>query len=203
MQRRKKVKLILGITGTIGSGKSTVARMFETGDSLLIDADKLAHESFRTGSPVYKKIVAFFGEGILGRAKRIDRAKLARIVFVNRTALERLNKIVHKSVIADIRRMIRDSDKSLIILDAALILESKLKKMVDELLVVKAGKEQRILRSKERLGLSRREVLDRMKYQISQGAKLRLADFIIDNSGSMSKTRRQVSETMRKLGICG
>jgi dephospho-CoA kinase len=99
--------------------------------------------------------------------------------------------------------MIKDSDKNLIILDAALILESGLKEMVDDLLVVKAGKEQRILRSQKRLGLSRREVLGRMKYQISQDAKLRLADFIIDNSGSMSKTRRQVSEIMRKLGICG
>jgi len=199
MFKRKKAKLVLGLTGTIGSGKSTVARMFKTKDSLLIDADKLAHDSFRIGSSVYKQVVAYFGEGILRPDKRIDRAKLAAIAFVNKAALIKLNKIVHKAVIAEIKRLVKDSGKKLVILDAALLIEAGLKKMVDKLVVVKAGRQQQILRSQRRLGLSKDEVSQRMKYQISQSAKLRLADFIIDNSGLISKTRKQVSEIRRAL----
>ncbi len=199
MLKRKKAKLVLGLTGTIGSGKSTVAGMFKTKDSLLIDADKLAHDSFRIGSPVYRKVVAYFGEGILKSDKRINRAKLAAIAFVNKEALIKLNKIVHKSVIAEIKRLVKDSDKKLVILDAALLIEAGLRKMVDKLVVVKAGRQQQILRSQRRLGLSKDEVSQRMKYQISQSAKLRLADFIIDNSGLISKTRKQVSEIRRAL----
>jgi dephospho-CoA kinase len=199
MLKRKKTKLVLGLTGTIGSGKSTVARMFKTKDSLLIDADKLAHDSFRIGSPVYRKVVAYFGEGILRPDKRIDRAKLAAIAFVNKTALIKLNNIVHKAVIAEIKRLVKDSGKKLVILDAALLIEAGLRKMVDKLAVVKSGRQQQILRSQKRLGLSKKDVSLRMKYQISQSAKLRLADFIIDNSGIISKTRKQVSEIRRTL----
>jgi len=199
MLKQKKAKLVLGLTGTIGSGKSTVARMFKTKDSLLIDADKLAHDSFRIGSPVYKQVVAYFGEGILKSDKRIDRAKLAAIAFVNKTVLIKLNNIVHKAVIAEIKQLIKDSGKKLVILDAALLIEAGLRKMVDKLVVVKASRQQQILRSQRRLGLSKVEVSQRMKYQISQGAKLRLADFIIDNSGLISKTRKQVFEIRRAL----
>ncbi len=198
MQRRKKAKLVLGITGNIGSGKSTVARMFKTKDSLLIDADKLAHDSLKAGTPVYKKIVSYFGSRIL-KGRRIDRGKLARIVFVNKAAMARLNGITHKQVIADIRRLTRQAGKRLVLLDAALLVEAGLRGMVDKLAVVRASREQRIERSRKRLGLSREEILVRMEHQISQGAKLRLADFIIDNSGSINETKKQVFEIRRKL----
>ncbi|MDD5128286.1 MAG: dephospho-CoA kinase [Candidatus Omnitrophica bacterium] len=199
MPKQKKTKLVLGITGGIGSGKSTVARMLKTRDSLLIDADRLAHDSFKIGSPVYKKVVAYFGERILKADKRIDRSKLGRIVFINKAALAKLNDIVHHAVIADIRRLIKASDKKFIILDAALIIETGLAGMVDKLLVVKADREQQIIRSQKRLGLEREEILQRMEYQISQAAKLRLADFIIDNRGLISETRKQVSEIRRMV----
>jgi len=183
----------------MGSGKSTVARMFKNKNCQLIDADKLAHESFNIGSAVYNKIVASFGRGILKINKHIDRTKLASLAFANKASLTKLNGIVHQAVIADIKRRIKNSNKEIIILDAALIIETGLRKMVDKLVVVKADREQRILRSQKRLGLSRIEVSRRIKYQISQDAKLRLADFIIDNSGVISKTRKQVSEIRRFL----
>jgi len=102
-------------------------------------------------------------------------------------------------VIAEIKRLVKDSGKKLVILDAALLIEAGLRKMVDKLAVVKAGRQQQILRSQRRLGLSKKDVSRRMKYQISQSAKLRLADFIIDNSGLISETRKQVSEIRRAL----
>ncbi len=199
MLKQKKAKLVLGVTGSMGSGKSTVARMFKDRDCQVIDADKLAHQSFNIGSFVYKKIIASFGRGILKHNNCIDRARLAGLAFSSKASLTKLNKIVHQAVIADIRRRIRNSDKKIIILDAALIIEAGLKKIVDKLLVVKANREQRILRSQKRLGLSRDEVARRLKYQISQDEKIRLADFIIDNSGLISKTRKQVSEIRRTL----
>ncbi|MDD5409042.1 MAG: dephospho-CoA kinase [Candidatus Omnitrophica bacterium] len=199
MLKQKKAKLVLGVTGSMGSGKSTVARMFKTRDCQIIDADRLAHKSFSTGSAVYKKIVASFGRGILKHDKRIDRAKLGKIVFADKAALARLNSIVHREVIAEIKRCIKDSKKKIIILDAALIIESGLRRMVDKLVVVTARRQQQILRSQKRLALSKNEIARRIKYQISQNAKLRLADFIIDNSGQISKTRKQVSEIRRAL----
>lgn len=183
----------------MGSGKSTVARMFKTKDCQLIDADKLAHESFAIGSSVYGKIIASFGQQILKHNNCIDRAKLAKIVFVKKTALVRLNSIIHQAVIAEINRRIEKTDKKIVILDAALIIEAGLRKTVDKLVVVRASRQQQILRSQKRLALSKAEITRRMKYQISQNAKLRLADFIIDNSGGISKTRGQVLEIRRLL----
>jgi dephospho-CoA kinase len=199
MSKPKKVKFILGITGTIGSGKSSVARMFKTKDALLIDADKLAHDSCKAGRPAYKRIAACFGKTVLKENKCIDRAKLAKAAFIDKAALNKLNGIVHKEVIAESLRLIKNSGKKFIILDAALLIEAGLRKMVDKLLVVKARRSQQILRSQKRLALSRAEVLRRMECQISQSEKLRLADFIIDNSGSIKQTRKQVSEIRRKL----
>jgi len=199
MLRQKKAKLVLGVTGSMGSGKSTVARMFKAKDCQIIDADRLAHESFSVGSAVYKKVVASFGRGILKSDKHIDRAKLGKIVFADKTALTRLNSIVHRALIAEIRRRIKDSGKKIIILDAALIIEAGLRNMVDKLVVVTARRQQQILRSQKKLSLNKDEIARRIKYQISQNAKKRLADFIIDNSGQISKTRKQVSEIRRTL----
>ncbi|MBU0548285.1 MAG: dephospho-CoA kinase [Candidatus Omnitrophica bacterium] len=199
MLKQKKSKLVLGVTGSIGSGKSTVARMFKHKDCQLIDADCLGHGLMSIGTGVYRKIIKSFGRGILKPDNSIDRAKLARIAFANQAALTRLNNIVHQAVIAEIKRRIKSSGKKAIILDAALIIEAGLRKMVDKLVVVKASRQQQILRSQKRLALSKNEISRRIKYQISQNAKLRLADFIIDNSGKISKTRKQVSEIRRKL----
>lgn len=199
MLRPKKAKLVLGVTGTMGSGKSTVARMFKHKDCQIIDADKLAHESLDIGSAVYNKIIASFGRGILKTNNRIDRVKLADAAFANKAALTKLNNIVHRAVIAEIRQRIKDPGKKIIILDAALIIETGLKKIVDKLVVVTATRQQQISRSQRRLGLSKIEISRRIKYQISQSAKSRLADFIIDNSGQISKTRKQVSEIKRTL----
>ena len=199
MLKQKKSKLVLGVTGNMGSGKSTVARMFKSSDSLLIDADCLGHELVSIGTDVYKKIIKSFGRKILKPDNSIDRVKLAKIAFANKASLNKLNSIVHHAIIAKIKRIIRYSNKRIIILDAALIIESGLNKLIDKLVVVTAKRQQQILRSKKRLLLSKNEISRRIKYQISQNAKMRLADFIIDNSGSISKTRKQVSEIRRTL----
>lgn len=199
MPKQKKSKIVIGVTGSIGCGKSTVARLFKTRDCELIDADSLAHQALFRGGAVYKRIASFFGRGILKSNKNIDRGKLAGIVFVNKAALEKLNRIVHPAVIKEISRRIRNSAKKIIILDAPLIIEAGARSMVDKLVVVTASRSQQFSRAKSKLSLCIEQVNRRIKSQISQSAKSRFANFIIDNSGTISKTRKQVSEIRRKL----
>jgi len=199
MPKQKKSKFVLGVTGNLACGKSTVAAMFKTKDSQIIDADVLAHKLYSIGSSIYRKIKKTFGQGIIKADKRIDRAKLARIVFANKAALAGLNRIVHPKLIREINRRIKNSDKKIIILDAALIIEAGLRKTIDQLVVVTAKKSQQILRSKKSLGFKKDEITGRIKSQISQKAKTRFADFIIDNSGSIAKTKKQVLEIRRTL----
>ncbi|MDD5465704.1 MAG: dephospho-CoA kinase [Candidatus Omnitrophica bacterium] len=199
MLKQRKNKFILGVTGNIGCGKSTAAAMFKTKDVRVIDADVLAHKLYRPGSGIYRKIKKAFGREIIKPNNRIDRVKLAKIVFADKKALVRLNNIVHPELIRQISRRIKNSSKKFIVLDAALIIEAGLRKMVDSLVVVTAKRSQQILRGQKSLGLNRDEVVRIIKSQISQKAKSRFADFIIDNSGPIEKTRKQVLAIRRKL----
>jgi dephospho-CoA kinase len=199
MPKPRKNKLVLGVTGNIGCGKSTVAGFFKTKDCLLIDADKLAHGLFSSGSCVYERIKKYFGQKILKKNNCVDREKLAKIVFANQAALTKLNRIVHPEIIRQVKRRMRSSNKPIIILDAALIIEAGLAGIVDKLVVVTARRLQQIQRSQKSLGLTKQQVIFRMKSQISQKAKSRFADFIIDNSGQLSKTAKQVSKIRRQL----
>ena len=199
MRKPKKNKFVLGVTGNIACGKSTVAGMFKTRDCLLIDADCLGHDLLLAGTGVYRKIIKSFGPGILKPDHSIDRAKLSKIVFANKAALIKLNGIVHPELIRQIKWLIRNSNKRMIILDAALIVEAGLMSMVDKLVVVTAQRKKQILRSQKSLGRVEKQVISIMKSQISQKAKSRFADFIIDNSRQLSKTQQQVSKIRRLL----
>lgn len=199
MLKPRKDKFVLGVTGNIACGKSTVAGMFKDKDCLLIDADCLGHDLMPIGTGVYRKIIKSFGGEVLKPDNSIDRGKLAKIVFAGKTALTRLNNIVHPELIRQIKRRIRSCNKRIIILDAALIIEAGLTGMVDKLVLVTAKRQQQILRSQKSLGLTKKEAILRMKSQISQKAKSRFADFIIDNSGQAGKTQKQVSKIRRQL----
>ena len=199
MRKPKKNKFVLGVTGNIACGKSTVAGMFKTKDCLLIDADCLGHDLLLAGTGVYRKIIKSFGPGILNPDHSIDRAKLSKIVFAKKAALIKLNGIVHPELIRQIKWLIRNSNKRMIILDAALIVEAGLMSMVDKLVVVTAQRKQQILRSQKSLGRAEKQVISIMKSQISQKAKSRFADFIIDNGRQLSETQQQVSKIRRQV----
>lgn len=197
--KSRKRKTILGITGSFGSGKTTVARIFKSFGAALIDADKLAHECLRRGSRTYKKIVRVFGTGILKRNKEINRKKLAGIVFDNKDLLTRLNRIIHPQVIKQIRQAIRKSKSNFLVLDVPLLIESGLHRIVDKLVVVRINRQVQLRRIKKRTSLGRAEILKRIRSQLPLKEKTRLADFIIDNSGSLKETRKQAEEIRRKL----
>jgi len=201
MQRQNpnKKSVVLGITGGFGSGKSTVARIFASFGAKLIDADKIAHRVINPGSKVYKKIAATFGRGILKQNREVDRKKLARVVFNNKNLLKRLNNIVHPEVIRIIKNEIKVSRAKVAVLDAPLLLEAGLEKIVDKLIVVKITKDGQFKRIQNKTFLSKTDILKRIALQIPLRVKARLADFVIDNSGTIEKTKKQVERIRRSL----
>ncbi len=196
---RKNKKSIIGLTGSFGSGKSTVAGIFAAYGARVIDADKIARAAVRRGSKVYKKIVTSFGNRVLARDKAIDRRKLAELIFNDPKQLKRLNAIIHPEVIRIIKAKINSLKKGVIVLDAPLLLEANLQRILDCLIVVKISRDKQFSRLIKRRSLKRADILKRIKSQISQKMKLRFADFIINNSGSLANTRKQVAQIRRKL----
>jgi len=194
-------RLILGLTGSFGSGKSTVARIFKSLGATVIDADRIAHQIIRPGSQIYKKIINIFGKDILKKNKAIDRDKLAQIVFNNKNLLKKLNQIMHPQIIRIIKDEIKTSKSKLIILDAPLLIEAGLNNLVDKLIVVRLDTRQQIKRLLGKLSLKKSEILKRLNVQIPLEDKVRLADFVIDNSGTMGETEQQVKEVWEKMSL--
>ena len=194
--------MIIGITGGLGSGKTTVSGMFRRMGAYVIDADKVCHSLTAPTKKVYRRIVANFGRDVLGKNKEIDRKKLAGIVFKDASKLRLLNGLVHPEAIRKIEKMIREKkNRKTIVVDAALIVESLFYKKMDKLIVVKAGLDKRVKRLIQKNGMTRKEILQRTRMQAPVRKKLALADFIIDNSGSRTKTKIQVERIWKQLGV--
>ncbi len=198
-QNRARKKIILGVTGSFGSGKSTVAGIFKSYGALVIDADKIARRVSLPGGGAYKNIVRTFGEGILRKNKRIDRSKLAGIVFNNRALLRKLNEAVHPEVIRNIKKEIKKSGGKIVVLDAPLLIEAGLKGLADKLIVVKIDRQKQISRLFKKMRITKRAIRERIKAQLPLENKVRLADFVIDNNGSLEETRIQVKQIRRLL----
>jgi dephospho-CoA kinase len=200
MRRRRKNKhrIVVGVTGSFGSGKTTVAKLLKGFGAEVIDADALAHEVIAAASPAYKKILSVFGNNVLNARKEIDRRRLSDFAFSKKRLLAALNRIVHPEVINRIRRHIRDSSASVVVVDAPLLIESGLYKDVDIVVVVKAKRGLQISRLKKRALVTRHQFAQRLRFQAPLRSKLRYADFIIDNSGTIRQTKQQV-ESLRRI----
>ena len=200
--------LKIGLTGGIATGKSSVGRMFAELGVHTIDADEIAHDLMRPGQKVYDDVVRRFGPEILNSDKTVDRARLAELAFdQKRPRIYELNSLVHPGVIEryqqwmeDIRR--REPD-AIAMLEAALLLEAGLRRSFDRVIVVSCRPQQRIERWEKRLKVdaetARREVTRRMMAQAPDEAKIQAADFVVDNSGSVEDTRKQVKKIHEAL----
>jgi dephospho-CoA kinase len=202
--------LKIGLTGGIASGKSAVGEMFVKRGAQLIQSDAVAHALMEPGQPVYDEVVSRFGEGILNSDRTINRSRLAGIAFGSPGAAPRvkeLNEIVHPAVIAYenswMEEVGRRNPNAIAIIEAALILEAGAVARFDHLVVVTSLPEQRFQRFARRLGISedaaRAEVTRRMAAQIPDEEKIKAADFVIDNSGSLDATGEQVQRVFAQL----
>jgi dephospho-CoA kinase len=198
-RQKRNSKIVIGVTGSFGSGKSTVAGILKKHGASVIDADKLAHACIQPGSPAYKRIVSSFGRAVLTRKGEIDRSRLAKVVFNDVRKLRKLNAIIHPQVNLGIKRAIREAGPGIVVLDAPLLIEAGLSGIVDKLVVVNISQNKQISRIQKILKIPRAQIIKRIKCQMPLKVKVRLADFVIDNDGKLEKTRRQVAELLRNL----
>ncbi|MEW6723479.1 MAG: dephospho-CoA kinase [Bacillota bacterium] len=189
--------LVVGLTGGIASGKSTVSRILRQLGAEIIDADRVVKEIERPGTEVWRELVAEFGEGILRKDGSINRKRLARLAFPDPARLKRLNEIVHPRAIQLCQERLEEARRRhrrppLLVLDAPLLIEANMTHMVDEVWVVAVGRETQIQRLIDRDHLSREEALHRLQAQMPLEEKLKYADRVIDTSGSLEETEKQV-----------
>lgn len=193
--------MILGLTGSLGSGKSTVARMFaELGGAAVIDADAITHEVQRPGGPAYDLIVQAFGTDILLPDGAIDRKKLASVVFSDEEKRRFLNSLVHPVVrTEELRLLSQYRNRDLVILMVPLLFENKMEHLADRTAVVTLDEESRRKRLWERSRMSDEEITQRLQSQMPDSEKISLADYVINNSGSLQETRDQVQQVIDQL----
>lgn len=194
---------LVGLTGGLATGKSTVARLFRECGAVVIDADRLAREVVEPDRPAWREIVRTFGRRILRADRRIDRAALGRLVFGHARHLRRLNAIVHPRVArAQVRRTAairRARPRAVIVYDAPVLIEAGAHGRMDALVVVTADQATQITRLRARNGLTRAEALRRIRSQLPLGRKVELADYVIDGCLPIAALRRRVAQIYRDV----
>lgn len=191
---------IIGLTGSFGTGKTFVASIFRTLGARVIDADMITHGLLKKGTGVYRDIVKAFGKPILSRGGDIDRHRLAAVVFADKKKRALLERIVHPRVISSIiARTCKAKFGDVVVIDAPLLIEADLGRIVDELVVVKASRKRQIERAMKKSGMGRRDAQRRIDSQIPLNRKIEMADFVIDNDGTMSETRKITRKVWREI----
>jgi dephospho-CoA kinase len=198
------MSLVIGLTGGIASGKSTVSNMFKEMDITVVDADVEARLAVMKGEPAYFKIIDEFGEDILLANGEIDRQKLGSIIFHQEEKRQILNEIVHPEVRKRMRDQVEKAIKNseeVVVLDIPLLFESKLTYMVDKTLLVYVNDETQLKRLIDRNNLSAEDAGARIRSQMPLSDKIRLADAGIDNNGSIADTKKQLLEILTQFGV--
>lgn len=193
---------IIGLTGGIGSGKSTAAQILTEFGAKVIDADKVAHEVFNPGTEGLQKVVETFGEGVLNANGEIDRKKLAEIVFKDPSALSTLNGIIHprayeltKSRLEEFRRQ----GVEVVVLEVILLVEAGWDHLADEIWVTVAKEDTVVNRLQESRGMTKEEILTRIHAQTSNEERTKYADVVIENDGSYEELKTKLSELWNRI----
>ncbi|NSL51520.1 dephospho-CoA kinase [Calidifontibacillus erzurumensis] len=195
---------IIGLTGGIASGKSTVAKMLKNYGIPIIDADVIAREVVEVGEEAYYKIVEAFGKDILHEDGTIHREKLGAIVFNDEEQRKKLNSIVHPAVrtrMNELKQKYIEGGEKTIVLDIPLLFESKLTHLVDKIILVYVDYDVQVKRLMERNHFTREQAEARIKAQMPLKDKISLADAVLYNNGTISETEKQLAEVLKKWQI--
>jgi len=193
---------IIGLTGAIGSGKSTVAQFLKQMGAEIIDADKTGHEVYRPGTKGIEQIARAFGKDILAGDGSIDRARLADIVFSDEAALARLNDIVHPLIrerIYELIKQYREKRTGVVVLEAALLIETGWTGMVHEVWVTTAPKSVIYQRMKDKNGSTKEQVQSRMKYQLPLSEQRSYAKYVINTNVPLPELQKKVADLWKKI----
>lgn len=193
---------VIGLTGGIGSGKSTVANVLEEQGARILSADKIGHEVYNPGRPAWQEIVDVFGHEVVADDGTIDRKKLGAIVFSDPKNLARLNSIVHprmKGMMRERLAAMAREDVDVAVLEAALLFDAKWDDLVGEIWVTVVPPEVAAKRTAERSGLPEAEILARIKSQMSNEERVQQSDVVIDTDCDMEETKKQALAALEKL----
>lgn len=195
--------IVIGVTGGLGAGKSTVARLFGELGAEVFDADRVVHRLMEPGRAVWKKIRSGFGPSVLEPSGRINRKRLGEIVFRSPARLTALNRIVHpavrRSILGDLARLKARRPNAVAVLDIPLLIESGSAYRTDAVVVVTAPRQAVARRLKARSGWTPVEMKRRSGFQMPPREKVKRADFVVKNGGSVADTRRQVVRVWKKI----
>ncbi|AZA11327.1 dephospho-CoA kinase [Corynebacterium gerontici] len=187
----------IGLTGGIGSGKSTVARLMAARGARIVDADHIARDIVKPGSAVLRQLATTFGEDIINDDGSLKRQELARRAFVSEESTQRLNAITHPAIANEIRRALQQDGT--VVLDHPLLLETASDALVDYVVVVDVPAGQRVRRLVDQRGLDAEDAKARIARQMGDEERRQRADYLIDNSGDLPALERQVEQVWEEL----
>lgn len=193
---------VIGLTGGIGSGKSTVTEFLAELGAVVIDADKVGHKAFEPDTGLWREVVGAFGRGVLTSNGDIDRKKLGAIVFGNPDSLARLNQLMHPRMYDIVKAQIEECQRrgvDVVVLEASLLLEAGWTGLADEVWVTVASEPTVLRRLQEKVGLSRQQSLARIRSQLSSNERTKRADVVIDTDCSLDEVRTKVNGLWQKL----
>lgn len=195
--------LLVGLTGGLATGKSTVARLFRDCGAVVVDADLLALQVVEPGRPAWRDLVRAFGKSVLHDDRTLNRTALAHIVFRNPAQLRRLNRIVHPRVAREQARLTREIARkdphAVVIYDVPLLIEAGAHKRVDRIIVVTADRRTQVARLRARNGVTRTEALRRIRAQMPLADKVKRADYVLDGTLPTEQLRREIKSIYREL----
>lgn len=193
-------KLIIGLTGGIASGKSTVSKYLQELGAEVVNTDKLNHQLQKKGNKGWKKILQVFGKLILKNNGEINRNKLGKIVFRNPDKLKKLEKAVHPLIFQKVQQIINNTETGIIVLEVPLLFETGREEMVDQIWVVYVDKKTQIQRAKKRDNfMSEKQIIQRINAQIPLEEKKKRADIVIENQGSLAQLKNKVEKIWEHL----
>jgi len=193
---------VIGLTGGIGSGKSTVSQLLGELGAVVIDADKVGHEAFKPATEAWRDVVAAFGQEILSPSGEIDRAKLSKIVFSDKESLARLNRIMHPRMFDMMKARIEELRRqgvAVVVLEAAILIEANWTPLVDEVWVTAAPESAVLERVQKQRPMDEKQILARIRSQLSTEERLKHADVVINNDGGPEELKAKVVELWKRL----